>query len=147
MRFIVPISLLCAACATTQPMVDVQGKDLDVTQLAGRWEGTYHGKDSGRSGTVTFDLIAGYRVAEGKVVMNALADPAHAQPLQVKFVEIEGRQVGGTISPYTDPACNCTVETKFVGRLTGRLIEGTFTTHPVGGTQEQGGTWSVSRKE
>jgi hypothetical protein len=127
-------------------MVEVGGKDTDVTQLAGRWEGTYSGRESGRTGTVFFDLVAGFHSAEGKVVMNA-ADPAAARELKLKFIEVEGRKLSGTIAPYTDPTCNCMVETTFVGGLKGRTMEGTFTTRPVGGSAEQGGTWTATRKD
>ena len=143
---LLPILISLAACGSTQPMVDVSGKDSDVTQLAGRWEGTYSGRESGRSGTVFFDLVAGYHSAEGKVIMNA-GDPAKARELKLKFIEIEGRRLSGTIAPYTDPACNCTVQTTFVGAVKGNLLEGTFTTRPLGGSTEQGGTWSATRKE
>src|SRR5215470_1870611 len=143
---LLPVLILLAACGTTQPMVDVSGKDSDVTQLAGRWEGTYAGRESGRSGTVFFDLVAGYHSAEGKVVMNA-ADPPAARELKLKFIQVEGRRLSGTMAPYTDPLCNCTVETTFVGALKGNLLEGTFTTRPLGGSTEQGGTWSATRKE
>jgi hypothetical protein len=136
-----------AACATAQPMVEVGGKDLDLTQLAGKWEGTYVGRDSGRSGTVLFDLVAGYRSAEGKVVMNAVGDPAHAQELHLKFIEVAGRKVSGTIEPYTDPACKCTVETTFVGSFGARTMEGTFTTRPTDGSAAQAGTWSATRQK
>ena len=36
------------------------------------------------------------------------------------------------MDPYTDPACDCEVETTFVGRVAGDTIEGTFTTTPSG---------------
>jgi len=146
MRLLPGLLCLIAACGSTQPMVDIGGKDTDVTQLAGRWEGTYSGRESGRTGTVFFDLVAGYRSAEGKVIMNA-ADPARARELKLRFIEVEGRRLSGTIAPYTDPLCNCTVETTFAGAVKGNVMEGTFTTRPVGGSAEQGGTWSATRKE
>src|SRR5215467_2458134 len=126
---LLPVLILLAACGSTQPMVDVSGKDSDVTQLAGRWEGNYIGRESGRAGTVFFDLVAGYHSAEGKVVMNA-ADPARARDLKLKFIDVEGKKLSGTIAPYTDPLCNCTVETTFVGAVRGNLMEWTFTTKP-----------------
>jgi hypothetical protein len=138
--------LALAGCATTQPMVDVSGKDVDVSALAGRWEGTYTGRDSGRVGTVTFDLVAGYKSAEGKIMMGAVNDPAHARELAIKFVAVEGHQVSGGIGPYADPTCSCSVETRFVGAITGNRIDGTFSTKPVGSDKSAEGTWTVTRK-
>ncbi|HZS38802.1 MAG TPA: hypothetical protein VFF06_18345 [Polyangia bacterium] len=139
-NLIASILLAAAGCAQTAPSVDVKGSDVDVGLLAGKWEGTYQGKESGRSGTILFDLYAGNRIAEGKVMMNG------AQPLAIKFVEVAGKNLDGTLEPYLDPSCNCNVETRFTGRRRGQVLEGTFTTTPVGTTQQQGGTWTVTRK-
>jgi hypothetical protein len=126
--------------------VAVQGTDADVSVLAGRWEGSYEGIESGRQGAISFDLFAGYRVAEGKVMMNSVADPTHAKALQIQFVQVGGPKISGKIEPYTDPGCNCSVMTEFVGEVHGNTIGGTFTTHPVGSPQSQSGRWSATRK-
>jgi len=142
MRNLAAFALLLAGCATTSsPSVDVKGNDVDVGLLAGRWEGTYQGKESGRSVTISFDLSVGNRIAEGKVMMSG------AQPLAIKFVEVAGRDLDGTLEPYTDPGCSCTVETRFTGKRRGQVMEGSFTTTPVGKPEaKQGGTWTVTRK-
>ena len=114
--------------------------------LAGKWEGTYEGNESGRQGTVSFDLFAGYRVAEGKVMMNAGADPSTARALSIQFVQVGGKQLSGKLEQYTDPACSCAVQTEFVGEVHGNTIGGTFSTHPVGSTKSQSGRWSATRK-
>lgn len=142
---IASLSLL-GACATTSSAVPVAGSDIDVALLAGHWEGTYEGLDSGRKGTLTFDLAAGYRLAEGKVVMNALGDPAAAKPLTIKFVDVGSGQLSGKMEPYSDPRCNCTVDTEFVGAARGKTIEGTFTTRPGGSDKIEKGRWSATRK-
>ena len=141
------LSLLLAACGTSSSTVAVQGSDVDLTLLAGKWEGTYEGAQSGRKGTVSFDLYTGYRVAEGKVMMNALADPANARELSIKFMQIGGRKLTGNIDPYTDPQCNCTVETEFIGTLKGDQISGVFHTGPAGAPKSAGGTWTATRKK
>jgi hypothetical protein len=134
------------ACATTSTgsAVTVQGSDVDVTLLAGRWEGTYEGIESGRKGKIEFELSSGSRVAEGTVVMNAFEGPMNAKPLPIKLMEAQGNQVSGKLEPYTDPQCNCTVETEFVGTRKGRHIDGTFTTKVMDKTQH--GKWTVDRK-
>jgi hypothetical protein len=138
--------LVLAGCATSGSSVPVEGNDIDVTTLAGQWNGTYEGLESGRKGTVSLDLATGNRVAEGKVVMSA-GNPAEAKPLGITFMKMGGRQLNGKIEPYTDPRCSCTVETEFVGTLKGQTISGTFTTKAQNGAfPESHGRWTASRQ-
>jgi len=142
------LTLGLAACGTSNSStIAMQGSDVDLTLLAGKWEGTYEGAQSGRKGTVSFDLYTGNRVAEGKVMMNALADPTHARELSIKFMQIGGRKLTGNIDAYSDPTCNCMVETEFIGTLKGDLISGVFHTGPQGAPKSAGGTWSATRKK
>jgi hypothetical protein len=143
--FAIGVSMI-GACATTSSTVAVEGDDLDVSLLAGKWEGTYEGTSSGRKGEVKLDLAAGNRVAEGKVMMNSLGDPATARELAIKFMHVGGRKLTGTIAPYTDPQCNCMVETEFTGTKTGDTISGTFQTGREGQTKQPAGTWTATRK-
>ena len=145
MRSPTVLALLLSGCATAGSSVEVHGKDVDVMVLAGRWEGTYAGIESGRRGTVTFDLASGFRIAEGQVMMSALDDPAKAVPLKVKFVDVGGGAISGKIDPYPEPKCACTVETEFKGRFAGNTLDGTFETRPVGKEVIQRGTWSAKR--
>jgi hypothetical protein len=140
------LSLMLAACATSNSNVAVEGNDLDVSLLAGKWEGTYEGAASGRKGVVSLDLAGGNRVAEGKVLMNSLNDPTNARELSITFMKVGGRKLVGSITPYTDPQCSCTVETEFTGTLTGDTISGTFASAPQGKPKQQAGTWSATRK-
>jgi hypothetical protein len=133
---------LAAGCAAQS--VDVKGNDVDIVRLGGVWKGTYAGRESGRQGTISFELFVGYRVAEGFVMMNA--GSPEAKSLGIKFVTIEGRQLKGTIAPYMDPSCKCMVDTSFVGSMKGGVIDGTFVTTPQGSNVTQGGTWSVQRQ-
>ena len=138
---------MVGGCAATGPAVAVQGSDNDVSVVAGKWEGSYEGLESGRHGTISFDLFAGYRIAEGKVMMNAGGDPSQVKPLQIQFVQVGGKQLTGKIEPYTDPQCSCAVLTEFVGEVHGNTIGGTFTTHPVGSPKSQSGRWSANRTQ
>ena len=133
-------------CATSGSSVAVEGNDLDVSLLAGRWEGTYEGTSSGRKGTVSLELSAGNRVAEGKVMMNALNEPNNAPALEIKFMQIGGRKLKGTIAPYNDPRCNCTIETEFTGTMSGDTISGTFASGQQGKEKQPAGTWTATRK-
>ncbi len=137
---------LLAACAPTKSSVAVEGNDLDVSLLAGKWEGTYEGTQSGRKGAVSLDLAGGNRVAEGKVMMNSLLDPQNARELSITFMKVGGRKLVGSIAAYTDPQCNCMVETEFTGTLTGDTISGTFATAPQGQPKKLAGNWTATRK-
>ncbi|MBI4510978.1 MAG: hypothetical protein HY698_15195 [Deltaproteobacteria bacterium] len=139
------LSLACA-CATTPTAVPVKGADTEINRLAGDWGGEYEGTDSGRKGSIQFTLAVGRHTAEGQVVMNAASVTTDPQPLQIKFVQVAEGQVQGKITPYTDPQCECTVETEFLGRVSGDAIDGTFTTRRVGSEITQHGKWSVVRK-
>lgn len=144
LKRILIVTLLAAgaavACGGSQKDVEVKGKETETAKLAGDWEGTYEGKESGRSGTVKFSLQLGMHTAEGEVFMGG------DTPLKVQFIEVEGGKIEGTIAPYTDPNCNCQVETGFLGIIDGDSIKGEFSTK-IGATgQIQTGTWQVTRK-
>jgi hypothetical protein len=128
------------ACGGSQKDVEVKGKETETAKLAGEWEGSYEGKESGRTGTVKFSLQLGMHTAEGEVFMGG------ETPLKVQFIEVEGGQIQGTIAPYTDPNCDCQVETSFLGIISGDSISGQFSTK-IGATgQIQTGSWEVARK-
>jgi hypothetical protein len=144
LKRILIVTLLAAgaavACGGSPKNVEVKGKETETAKLAGDWEGTYEGKESGRSGTVKFSLQLGMHTAEGEVFMGG------ETPLKVQFIEVEGGKIEGTIAPYTDPNCNCQVETSFLGVIDGDSISGDFSTK-IGATgQIQTGTWQVTRK-
>jgi hypothetical protein len=128
-----------AACGGGQREVEVKGTDNELVKLVGTWEGNYHGAESGRSGPVSFALQLGHHSAEGEVRMGGTT------PLKIEFVQIQAGQVRGTIAPYTDPGCQCQVETTFLGTRAGEAISGMFETK-VGATgQIQTGSWQVAR--
>jgi hypothetical protein len=127
----------CAASATNIPM---KGKDTDVVQLAGEWEGSYTGTDSGRTGDIRFHLGMGRHTADGEVIFGATG-----MPLKVSFVQVANGQVSGTMAPYKDPVCECEVETEFFGTVDGDQIDGTFTSHVTSMNMTQRGSWKVVR--
>lgn len=127
------------ACGSGQKDVAVRGEDSELVKIAGDWEGEYQGRESGRSGPVRFSLQLGRHVAEGEVFMGG------ATPLKIQFVEVEGRQLKGTIAPYTDPNCACEVSTSFLGTLSNDSVTGTFETKIKDNIQS--GTWRVTRKK
>lgn len=140
------ILTLAAACGASQSSVEVRGGTEEIAMLAGQWHGSYEGLQSGRRGTITFDLEVGRHTAEGEVLMNALGAESAATPLKIKFVSVSRGAISGRIEPYMDPQCNCEVRTTFEGKVRGDAITGTFVSvpdHPDFG--EQSGWWSVER--
>jgi len=134
------VSLSLMACASSGSQVPVRGGDSELMTVAGEWEGQYTGTESGRSGPIHFSLGEGRHTADGTVVMGGQT------PLQIRFVTVEGGNVSGKIEKYTDPSCNCEVETEFVGQRIGDRIDGTFITKVIATGQTQKGTWGVERK-
>ena len=133
-----------AACGPTAA-TEVKGDPVNVALIAGKWAGTYEGIDSGRKGVIHFDLVRGYGVVEGKVIMNA-SDPTRATTLTIKFLETSKGKIVGRLERYTDPACNCPVDTEFVGTQSGETFSGSFSTRPVGADKVQVGRWQVTRQ-
>ena len=129
-----------AACGGPAQQVEMKGDNDDLVSLAGDWEGSYTVTESGRSGPISFDLELGRHTAQGTVLL------AGQTPLRIEFVAVEGGTLSGKIDPYTDPSCNCQVQTEFVGTQTGDAITGSFTTTVLGQNVEQHGSWSVTRK-
>ena len=67
--------------------------------------------------------------------------------LNIEFVRVANGEISGRIAPYPDPRePDGTLETEFVGRVSGDTIKGTFVTHSNRGVAPQHGTWSVRRK-
>jgi hypothetical protein len=154
--------LAVMACAPSLPeTVPLVGTVSDVSSLVGEWTGEYDGGASGRSGSIVFVLRSATDTAHGDVLMipraygeQATADARHGQlqlrsnqVLRIAFVRVASGEVTGTLDPYTDPNCNCPVQTTFTGRLSGNTIEGTFVTRGSQLPREQTGRWRVTRKE
>jgi hypothetical protein len=154
------IVLAAPACGPWVSKVPVQGDARVVAQLAGEWQGTYSSRETGRSGSILFRLRAGADTAEGDVLINLKrtdehvihgADrptpPAASSPLlTIRFVVVRGNEVSGALDPYQDPVCGCKLTTRFLGVVSGGLIEGTFISE---GSEihhlPAHGTWRVTR--
>lgn len=149
------------ACGGSQAPVPMVGQEADVSQLAGEWFGEYSSAESGRSGSISFKLTAGSDTATGDVIMspryNARPQAGQAQPtgpatpgtiqaLTINFVRVTGGQVSGSLAPYTDPTCSCTLRTTFMGRVRGDTLAGTYTSRQQQSGEVQRGQWQVVRQ-
>jgi len=158
---------LLAGCASRPTPVPVIGPSSDLTALVGEWSGEYTSPETGRSGSIVFNLRAGRDTAVGSVVMvprvtNAQVTPSMEvnQPVvrtgraqtsgelvTIRFVRVEGGHLVGTLDPDRDPDCGCQLTTTFHGAFTDAgTISGTFTSNgsSVGHVPSRG-SWTVKR--
>jgi hypothetical protein len=131
--------------------------------LVGSWSGEYFSAETGRRGSISFDLESEKDTAYCDVTMIPFTGNAHvnilhpdvpnvqpqllAQPLKIRFIRLGDNRISGTLEPYTDPDCGCTVTTTFVGSFAEpNKIKGTYTTVANGVHQTTRGQWSVTRQ-
>ena len=155
-------STALGACGGSTPgtPVPVSGSPRDLAALEGQWSGEYLSLESGRGGTIVFNLKGGTDSATGEVVMSALtggpsspdqpapqANAASAPPLTsaIRLVSIEDGRVRGKLEPYMEPTCQCRLTTVFDGKLYGTTLGVTYTTILPSG-QVQSGRWEVTRR-
>lgn len=164
------LAYLCAAaaaawlmsCASHPPETEVSASDFDLNPLVGEWRGVSNNAQTRRTGTIAFTLRAGESAASGNIVLiprpDSLLTPGERElvenvgatrrsVLKISFIRKEGGNLSGTLEPYRDPECACTVTTTFQGTFRdARTIEGTFSTVPSQpGGVVTGGTWRVTR--
>lgn len=157
--FVLPAAI--AACASNPAQVNLVADPAGLNQLVGEWTGDYSSRETGRSGSIVFKLIAGEDHAHGDVVMvpagmdrplepySEVAAGAERLPqvLTISFVRATGNNVSGTLAPYRDPVCGCSLATTFEGELKGDRIAGTFVTYHGQTGERQTGQWEVVRKK
>jgi len=163
-RMVLPFVVLpLAACAASPPAsFSVSGDAGALARLSGEWAGTYASPMLSRSGSIVLTFADGQ--ARGDVIMvppgqsrpvgpagrQALppgATPAPESPvLTIEFARAAGDSIVGTMAPYQDPDCQCTVQATFTGHLSGDVITGTFVSSRTIGAQRVTGTWEVRRR-
>jgi hypothetical protein len=159
-------AVLTASCSSSKsPAPEVPVQVSPNSALVGKWAGDYSSPDTGRTGTIVFELAAGSSDAHGDVIMwpkgsqkpltpsksgNLTEEQLRTMPqvLRINFVRATAGQISGTMDPYTDPDCQCDVLTTFAGALQGDVISGTFsserTDHP---GKSVSGVWKVTRQK
>ena len=157
---VVSIALvLVSGCSVLHSPVPVVVETGDASALAGVWEGSYRSADTGRSGSIHFELTAEADSAVGEVVMTYLdegvsffpRDPEQgphmeAEVLTIRFVRLSADRVSGTLDPYPNPGCGCTLATTFEGVVEDGTIEGTFVARSPEHSHVQRGTWQMVRR-
>jgi hypothetical protein len=152
--------LVLPACASA-PVIPLRGSAADWAALAGRWDGTYSGRDSSRAGSVSFELTAGDDHAHGDVLMAAsdgdfytplppgvrspAQPPERVRFIPIRFVRADGSAITGQLESYWAPECGCDAETTFSGELRGSRLSGTFVTRYSTGALARG-RWEATRR-
>jgi hypothetical protein len=158
------MTLAVAACGWRRTPVPIVSETGSTALLVGSWAGEYSSPQTGRSGSISFDLASEKDTAYCDVVMIPKAQTFRitslerpdvplarpeilSEPLRIRFIRLGEGRLTGTLEPYTDPECGCKVTTTFQGRFTSQnVIEGTYTTKSEGVHQETAGRWKVTRE-
>ena len=158
------LALVTAGCGWRRTPVPIISDNGSTGLLVGTWAGEYSSTQTGRSGSISFDLASEKDTAYCDVVMipavrslriatnTGVEGPAvrpmpTAEPLKLRFIRLGEGRVTGTMEPYKDPDCGCLVTTTFEGKFTGaNTIQGTYLTTSTGFHQETGGKWKVTRQ-
>ena len=154
-----------AACSWRKTPVALIPETGSVALLVGVWSGEYSSPQTGRSGSITFDLASEKDTAFCDIVMvpkiQSMQNPGEGvnraivrplpsnQPLKVRFIRLGDRKISGTLEPYVDPDCGCRVSTTFEGIITSaNTIEGTYTSVSSAlDYSRTGGRWKVTRQK
>lgn len=157
--FIAVAALLTGACHFTPTPVPLSGERSSIRALRGDWTGTYRGTETGRTGIISFTIRTDADSAFGEVYMEspqgvqAADDPrvhqrhvTNPRYLAIRFVDVVGGEVEGALEPYVAPDCDCTVTTRFTGRVIADTIRGTYVTRgPM--IVPQMGAWAITREK
>ena len=143
------------------PPVHVVGDETAMQSLAGTWHGTFRNPQLLRKGKIDFRMSAAADSAFGEVsmYMDTPSQPIWLKPqppggpaasptpswLRIRFVRIEQGYVSGEMEPMFEPRCNCFTVSRFIGRLRGSIIDGSYTSRSDDGRWESSGSWHVER--
>ena len=150
------VALVIGGCASAPNRCPVVG---ERASLAGTWDGQFTSIETGRNGTIHFELEAGQDSAYGDVLLipqewaqaGRLSGDQPTPPVRlpavfrINFVQVSLNQVRGSLDRHIDPLCNCEVATLFEGKIYGDEIKGTYRTRYPSGGIISSGTWQVKR--
>ena len=67
--------------------------------------------------------------------------------IKIEEIFFENGNVGGIIAPYPEPKAGYLVRTKFQGRLSKDIMEGTFQSNVKETRESYKGKWKVTRRQ
>ena len=160
----VMLAVGAAGCSWRRTPVPIISESGSTALLVGSWTGEYSSAQTGRSGSISFDLdsekdtaycdvvmtpkVGNFRVATETPEKQAIVQPAFPEPLKMRFIRVGDGRVSGTLEPYTDPDCQCTVTTTFEGTFYDpNKIEGSYITQGSATYKTTSGKWKVIRKK
>jgi hypothetical protein len=138
----------------------MQGEAADIRLLAGTWRGEFHNAQTGRVGTIFFDLRADSDTAYGKVTFDRVvpiagctdmsrpqATSSIVMPVVLRFGALATSKgsLGGWLRPYRDPDLACWMDTWFEGRLLRDTLQGSFFSRRTDIDTVRAGTWWAAR--
>ena len=147
---------LLAGCNATPMPVPVEGS---IDLLVGEWAGDFSNSETGRRGSIFFDLKAGRDTASGEVLLipdqtqNIATAPewkddawkTSTHVLQISFVRCTDGEVDGWIKPYPDPDSGELTHTEFTGLIVRDTLRGRFVAVGEGTGKRRSGTWTAVR--
>lgn len=165
------LAATAAGCASNPPPTSFHADSAGLEALRGRWAGDYWSEETGRHGTIRFELSAVGDTARGEVVMipmgrqvplapvaseewctpeeeSELASPEprdRPELLTIHFVRAYGSRVQGTLDAYRDPGTGHRLVTTFSGRVARDSIRGTYSTYDCEDGDRTAGRWRVTR--
>lgn len=160
---VLALALSTAACGWRRTPVPIISESGSTGLLVGSWAGDYSSAETGRSGSISFELASEKDTAYCDVVMmpavqnlkiatdptesSAVRQPPSAQPLKIRFIRLGEGRITGTLEPYVDPDCGCTVSTTFIGKFSApNKVEGTYVTTGSDSNRSTKGQWKATRK-
>lgn len=160
------------ACSTNPPPVSMHADASGLTALRGSWAGEYWSGETGRHGTIRFELSAPGDTARGEVVMIPEGRSSPLPPVQspewcgpdeetmpvagrsreraelltIHFVRAYGSRVQGTLDAYRDPGSGHRLVTTFRGDVSGDTIRGSYSSYDCENGRRAAGEWRVTRQ-
>jgi len=154
LSILIAMMLSLLSCAT--PAIKITSDAMDMSLIAGEWDGEFSSQTSGNSGTISFDLTKGQNSAKGQVFIRGELGPVsfksplittYLRSLPIEFVHIERNIIEGKVVPFKDFKNNVTIHTSFKGGIDGDVMEGTYVSMIEETKKSYTGSWKVVRQK
>jgi hypothetical protein len=154
LSILIAIMLTQFSCAA--PTIKITSDAMDMSLIAGEWDGEFSSQESGNSGKISLKLAKDGNNANGQVFMKGRLGPiglngplvsTYSRPLPIKFVHIEKNIIEGKVIPFKDLKNNVMIHTSFKGKIEGDVMEGTYISTIEKTEKSYTGTWKVTRQK
>jgi len=157
---VIAIFISCSPVPSFYLVVD---DDVELANLTGKWEGEFTTSIPERYGSIFIMITATNDTAYGEVVLswhdsylphimeqdpNALDSYRKAtKMIRIEEIFVKNGNVGGIIEPYREPKAGYLVRTKFRGRQSKDIMEGSFQSKVKETRESYKGKWKVTRRQ